>query len=123
VSGVCIITKDLPRLSASCCEALQAQPEGDDRFTRIACDGPALSLFALDGMEAMVPGSMDGAGTGCYTLEVEVDDPDAHFARLSSLGYRALKPPTTQPWGRRSTWFRDPDNNIVNFYSNLGARA
>ena len=71
----------------------------------------------------MVPGSMDGAGSARYTLEVEVDDVDAQFARLSSLGPRALKPPTTQPWGRRSTWFRDPDNNIVNFYSDLGTRA
>jgi catechol 2,3-dioxygenase-like lactoylglutathione lyase family enzyme len=26
-----------------------------------------------------------------------------------------VKRPTTQPWGRRSIWFRDPDGNVVNF--------
>jgi hypothetical protein len=28
-----------------------------------------------------------------------------------------VKPPTTQSWGRRSIWFRDPDGNNVNFFA------
>ncbi|HKW35048.1 MAG TPA: nuclear transport factor 2 family protein [Candidatus Acidoferrum sp.] len=27
-----------------------------------------------------------------------------------------VKPPTTQPWGTRSVYFRDPDGNLVNFF-------
>ena len=34
-----------------------------------------------------------------------------------------VKPPTTQPWGRRSVWFRDPDGNIVNFYADVANAA
>lgn len=28
-----------------------------------------------------------------------------------------VKPPTTQPWGTRSIYFRDPDSNLVDFYT------
>jgi catechol 2,3-dioxygenase-like lactoylglutathione lyase family enzyme len=27
------------------------------------------------------------------------------------------KPPTTQPWGTRFIYFRDPDGNLVDFYT------
>jgi len=32
-----------------------------------------------------------------------------------------VKPPTTQPWGNRSIYFRDPDGNLINFYSRVAA--
>ncbi|MGW0828878.1 VOC family protein [Streptomyces prunicolor] len=35
------------------------------------------------------------------------------------LSVEILKPPTTQPWGRRSVWLRDPDGNIVNLYQEV----
>jgi len=28
-----------------------------------------------------------------------------------------VKPPTTQPWGTRSVYFRDPDGNLVDFFA------
>src|SRR5215217_8660918 len=74
-------------------------------------DLAALSLFSTAGMEKMAPGSMAQAGVGRYTLEIEVDDVDAEFDRLNKLGWVVVKPPTTQPWGRRSVWVRDPDGN------------
>jgi ketosteroid isomerase-like protein len=33
----------------------------------------------------------------------------------------AGRAPTTQPWGRRSVWLRDPDGNVVNLYQSLPA--
>jgi len=59
---------------------------------------------------------VDGAGSGNFTIEFEVDDVDARHEKLLGSGLRILKPPTTQPWGRRSLWLRDPDGNIVNLY-------
>jgi catechol 2,3-dioxygenase-like lactoylglutathione lyase family enzyme len=41
--------------------------------------------------------------------------------RLLTEGVEIVKPPTTQPWGRRSVWFRDPDGNVVSFYANTEA--
>ena len=34
-----------------------------------------------------------------------------------------VKEPTTMPWGNRSVLFRDPDGNLVNFFTPLSADA
>jgi uncharacterized glyoxalase superfamily protein PhnB len=119
VNGICIVTDDVGRLRSFYADALRAEAEGDDTFTAFRTAGAALSLFSSDGMEQMAPGSMAQAGVGRYTLEIEVDDVDAEFDRLSTLGCVIVKPPTTQPWGRRSVWVRDPDGNILNFYASV----
>ncbi len=31
--------------------------------------------------------------------------------------------PTTQPWGNRSLLFRDPDGNLINFFTPVSAAA
>ena len=80
-----------------------------------------LSVFSRAGMEAMVPGSMDGAGSGSLTIEFEVDDVEARHEKLLGSGTRILKPPMTQPRGRRSLRLRDPDGNIVNLYQQAGS--
>jgi catechol 2,3-dioxygenase-like lactoylglutathione lyase family enzyme len=119
VNGICIVTDDVARLRSFYAEALRAEAGGDDTFIAFHTDGAALSLFSTAGMEKMAPGSMAQAGVGRYTLEIEVNDVDAEFDRLNELGCVVVKPPTTQRWGRRSVWVRDPDGNIINFYANV----
>ncbi len=48
-----------------------------------------------------------------------MDDVDAEYERLAGLGIEVVKPPTTQPWGVRSAWFRDPDGNLLNLAPRL----
>jgi predicted enzyme related to lactoylglutathione lyase len=50
-------------------------------------------------------------------IEFLVDDVDAEFARLRDALDDVTLPPTTMPWGNRSTLFRDPDGNLVNLFS------
>jgi catechol 2,3-dioxygenase-like lactoylglutathione lyase family enzyme len=113
--GICIITRDVRRLREFYRTVLQAEPEGDDTFAAITSLGAMLAFYTESGMEQMAPGSTQGAGRGAYTLEFEVQDVDREYEHLTRLGVTIVKPPTTQPWGRRSVWFRDPDGNIVNF--------
>jgi len=48
-------------------------------------------------------------------LSKSVDD---DYARLAaSITPRIVQAPTTMPWGNRSLLFRDPDGNLVNFFS------
>ena len=75
-----------------------------------------LSFFTTQGMASMVPGSMASAASGGFTLEFRITDVGARHERLLAQGAEILKPPTTQPWGRRSVWLRDPDGNLVNLY-------
>lgn len=57
-------------------------------------------------------------------LEFRVGDVDAEFDRLSSVLTGAIvQEPTTMPWGNRSLLFRDPDGNLVNFFTPVTADA
>ncbi len=119
LNSVCLITPDVPRLRAFYQCVLDVAAEGDDVFTTFSTPGAILTLFSTQGLEAMVPGLMAGAGTGTCFLEFEVEDVDQDYERLKALAVQVVKPPTTQPWGVRSVWFRDPDGNLVNFYARV----
>ena len=118
-NGICIVTQNVPRLCAFYREILKLEPEEGDVFKIIPTEGAELSIFSSEHMEEMAGGCLKGAGYGSYTIEFEVEDVDQEFERLQAMNVEIVKPPTTQPWGRRSVWFRDPDRNIVNFYANV----
>jgi catechol 2,3-dioxygenase-like lactoylglutathione lyase family enzyme/ketosteroid isomerase-like protein len=123
LTGLCLLTDDVVRLSHFYAEIFDTETAGDDTFATVTCPGAELSFFSWSGMEHMAPGSRGHASPGAFTLEVEVEDVDAWHARLEALATAVVKPPTTQPWGRRSVWFRDPDGNLVNFYAPVPARS
>jgi uncharacterized glyoxalase superfamily protein PhnB len=54
-------------------------------------------------------------------LDFEVDDVDAERVRLAGIVVEWVLEPTTQPWGNRSTLFRDPDGNLVNLFARAPA--
>ena len=62
---------------------------------------------------------MQAASNRSIILEFQVADVDQEYERLQSLSVEWVKPPTTQPWGNRSIYFRDPDGNLINFYARV----
>ncbi|WP_217577836.1 glyoxalase/bleomycin resistance/extradiol dioxygenase family protein [Mesorhizobium sp. GbtcB19] len=57
-------------------------------------------------------------------IEFRVADVDEEYRRLAeSLGEALVQAPTTMPWGNRSLLFRDPDGNLVNFFTPVTAEA
>ncbi|MGI8825693.1 MAG: VOC family protein [Chloroflexota bacterium] len=38
---------------------------------------------------------------------------------MRANGYQVGQTPSTQEWGNRSIYFRDPDGNLINFYSRV----
>lgn len=57
-------------------------------------------------------------------LEFLVDDVDGAYQQLADiLGDRLVQKPTTMPWGNRSLLFRDPDGNLVNFFTPVAPEA
>lgn len=57
-------------------------------------------------------------------IEFRVDDVDAEYGKLANvLGDSVVQKPTTMPWGNRSFLFRDPDGNLVNFFTPVTAEA
>jgi len=57
-------------------------------------------------------------------IEFRVDDVDAKYeAIVNILGDAVVQKPTTMPWGNRSLLFRDPDGNLINFFTPITAEA
>ncbi|WP_132055657.1 VOC family protein [Pseudocnuella soli] len=53
-------------------------------------------------------------------IEFCVDDVAQYYKRLRDLFQTCLvQKPTTMPWGNKSLLFRDPDGNLVNFFTPL----
>ena len=115
--GICLITKDVPTLAEFYAKVLGVKAEGNDVHAEIRTKGAGLAIFSIKGMEDMVKYSMKGAGNGSFTLAFKVDDVDAEYRRLKDMDIKFVKLPTTHSWGERSLWFRDPDNNIIDFTS------
>ncbi|MEY4575794.1 MAG: hypothetical protein RL701_497 [Pseudomonadota bacterium] len=57
-------------------------------------------------------------------IEFHVPDVDADYRKLADvIGSALVQAPTTMPWGNRSLLFRDPDGNLVNFFTPVSAEA
>jgi len=116
-NSVAIITRAVPRLRAFYENVLQQAGEGDEAFVVFSIQGLKLSLCSTTLVEGMASGAVADAGSGRCVLEFEVEDVDREYERLKQLAVSFVKLPTTQPWGLRSVWFRDPDGHLINFYA------
>jgi uncharacterized glyoxalase superfamily protein PhnB len=116
--NTCLITADVKRLVEFYEPVLQrkAQWSGPD-YAEFATGAGTLAIFSANAQEKYIPGSADAAKNRSVIIEFKVVDVDAEHRRLQSLVKVWVKPPTTQPWGTRSIYFRDPDGNLVDFYS------
>jgi len=56
-------------------------------------------------------------------IEFRVEDIDKEYERLRNVISEFVQEPTTQPWGNRSLLFRDPDGNLINFFTPVSAEA
>jgi uncharacterized glyoxalase superfamily protein PhnB len=95
---------------------LKAQKSGED-YAEFRTDVGVLALFSATAQEKYIPGSANAAKNESVILEFEVADADKEYARLQRLVKTWVKSPTTQPWGTRSLYFRDPDGHLVDFYT------
>jgi catechol 2,3-dioxygenase-like lactoylglutathione lyase family enzyme len=55
-----------------------------------------------------------------FAIVAEVENVDAEFQKLKQKGIEFLNEPTDMPgWGIRVVHFRDPENNLVEIYTEL----
>ena len=116
--NTCLITGDVKGLVSFYESVLQqkADRSGDD-YAELRTGVGVLAIFSAQAQDRYIPGSAIAGNNKGVVLEFEVADVDREFRRLHSLVKVWVKPPTTQPWGTRSFYFRDPDGNLVDFYS------
>ncbi len=114
----CLITNNVDRLVAfyEPVLRLRAQRSGPD-YAEFRTGAGVLAIYSAQAQENYIPGSATAASNRSMVLEFRVSDVDGEYTRLQSLVKVWVKPPTTQPWGTRSVYFRDPDGNLVDFFT------
>jgi uncharacterized glyoxalase superfamily protein PhnB len=119
--NTCLITADVNQLVPfyEPILALKAKRSGHD-YAEFHTGAGVLAIFSAAAQQKYIPGSTQAAKNQSVILEFRVADVDKEYVRLQSNVKTWVKPPSTQPWGTRSIYFRDPDGNLVDFYAPQG---
>ncbi len=96
-----------------------------DDFAEVRSSGATLAIGSTRTLALFGgPGIASAASNHSMIIEFRVDDVDAAYQRLIDfLGDAIVQKPTTMPWGNRSLLFRDPDGNLVNFFTPITPEA
>jgi catechol 2,3-dioxygenase-like lactoylglutathione lyase family enzyme len=116
--NTCVITNNVNRLvefyeAILQLKAKRASPDYAEFPTGVG----VLAIFSADAQEKYIPHSAEAGNNKSVILEFRVDDVDEEYRRLQSVVKTWVKPPSTQPWGTRSIYFRDPDGNLVDLFA------
>lgn len=113
-----IITDDVARLVEFYEKATGVSATwSTEDFAEIGTPGATLAIGSTRTVPMFAPGSARPADNHSVILEFLVDDVDRVYENLTGLVTDFVNEPTTMPWGNRALLFRDPDGNLVNFFT------
>ena len=119
-----VITDDIKRLVGFYEQAtgLRAAWSTED-FAELSTAHGTLAVGSTRTVPLFAPGSARPAANSSVIIEFRVDNVDSVFKSLAGIGDDVVQEPTTMPWGNRSLLVRDPDGNLVNFFTPVTAAA
>jgi catechol 2,3-dioxygenase-like lactoylglutathione lyase family enzyme len=113
-----IITGDVARLVAFYERATGARVTwANEDFAELRTPSATLAIGSTRTVPLFAPGSARPAENHSVILEFRVDDVDTTYKTLRTFVDDFVNEPTTMPWGNRSLLLRDPDGNLVNFFT------
>ncbi|WP_342777416.1 VOC family protein [Paramicrobacterium agarici] len=86
-------------------------------FAELRTDSGTLAFASSTTVPLLGAGSAEPRSNRSVIIDFRVDDVDAVYLTLRSVVDDFVNEPTTMPWGNRSLLFRDPDGNLVNFFT------
>ncbi|MYT18839.1 VOC family protein [Streptomyces sp. SID7760] len=113
-----IITGDVARLVDfyERATAVAASWSTED-FAELRTPSATLAIAGTRTVPLFAPGAARPAENHSVIIEFLVDDVDQVHRNLTDSVEEFVQPPTTMPWGNRSLLLRDPDGNLVNFFT------
>jgi len=113
-----IITGDITRLVEFYERATGVRATwATDEFAELRTPHATLAIAGTRTVPLFAPGSARPADNHSVITEFLVDDVDRVYRDLTGYVTDFVNEPTTMPWGNRSLLFRDPDGNLVNFFT------
>lgn len=119
-----LITDDIQRLVAfyqlvTGVEATWATPE----FAELVTASGTLAIGSTSTVALFAAGCARPADNHTAIIEFMVADVDADYDRIRDSVGDIVNEPTTMPWGNRSLLLRDPDGNLINFFTPVTPQA
>lgn len=113
-----VITGDVARL-VEFYERVTGAPAtwATEDFAELRIGGATLAIGSTRTVGLFAPGSARPAENHSVITEFLVDDVDRVHQNLTGFVADFVTEPTTMPWGNRSLLLRDPDGNLVNFFT------
>jgi len=119
-----IITDDVDRLVAfyegvTGASAVRRHP----LFAELRTPSGTLAIASSQTVPLLGENAAEASANRSVMLDFLVDDVDALYPALRDRVEHFVNALTTMPWGNRSLLFRDPDGNLVNFFTPIAAEA
>ena len=92
-------------------------------FAELRTTYGTLAIGSTRTVALTAPGAARPAENHSVIIEFRVDDVDAVYKELTGFVTDFVNEPTTMPWGNRSLLLRDPDGNLVNFFTPAAAKV
>jgi uncharacterized glyoxalase superfamily protein PhnB len=115
---VTIVTANLEPMRTFYQQVLQVEPQiYRGNYVEFPLEAGTLALWRQSEWEAFGITSMRGAANQSVLIEFEVENVDREYTRLKALPMGWVQEVTTQPWGHRAFYVRDPDGNVLNVHT------
>ena len=115
---VTIVTANLEPMRVFYQQVLQIEPQiYRGNYVAFTLEAGTLALWRQSECVAFGLGAVRGTANDRVLIELAVADVEREYARLKGLQVAWVQELTTQPWGHRAFYVRDPDGNVLNFYT------
>ena len=92
-------------------------------FAEIVAGTSTLAIGSMRTISLFGEAIAEPASNKSVIIEFRVENVDDEYARLKDSIINIVQQPTTMPWGNRSLLFRDPDGNLINFFTPVTPEA
>lgn len=94
-----------------------------DDFAEIKTSSSTLAIGSTKTLSLFGEGVAQPANNKSVIIEFRVENVDDEYKRIMDFVNDIVQKPTTMPWGNRSLLFRDPDGNLINFFTPVTPEA